>query len=179
MIEALYEVLYLIRLAGAWRVALQVTLMIVLLVTALIWCAKPEKFVITIWVAVTQVHGYLRDFLLAGRESALDRWNEVAWSHAVADIMLLVGFVSLAVMANRKYLFWIAAIQVISTLMHVVRATNDELSPYVYIFTVVGCGWLQLLIMAGGQIAYLRRKRGVYPDWYWQVARPAPARRIN
>ena len=165
--------------SGSWRVILQNTLMIALLVTALVWCGKPEKIVISIWVIVHEAHAYLDGYFEVQEANAMVLWSSVNQSYLLADIMLMIGFLALALNANRKYVLWIAALQVLALLAHVVRAITDELTVFVYILIVVGAGWLQLFLMLGGQIAYLRRKPGVYPDWRWQVALPGPARKVN
>lgn len=179
MLELLAGAYDFLRISGNWRIIAQDSLTIVLLVSALIWCAKPEKFVISIWVIVNQAHAYLRNYIASTGQQSADLWTGVNLNGLASDTLLLIGFVTLALLANRQYLLWIAALQVIAILGHVVRATNDELSIFAYAFIVIGAGWLQLLVMAGGQIAYLRRKRGVYADWYWQVARPMAARPLS
>lgn len=174
--DQIYEIL---RLTGHWRISLQETWTIALLGTALIWGGGPEKVVICVWLIVIE----LSDYLMINVEETLEA-NQVLWSgvhstYLLVDCLLLAGFVALALVANRRYVFWIAGLQVIAVMGHVVRASTDDLMIFVYGLMVIGPGWLQIFVMTAGQIAYLRRKRGVYADWIWQVRRPVAAQSVS
>lgn len=164
--------------SGIWRGHLQETWSIILLCTALIRGGGPEKIAIGIWMAMLASIFYLRSYF-AGSETVTQEWSDVAWAAFVGDSWLLIGFVALALVANRQYVFWLAGLQVIAVMAHLVRASSDELTPFVYAVMVAAPGWLQVFVMTAGQIAHARRKRGRYPDWRWQVARPAPVRTVS
>lgn len=172
MAEFFDQILDIIRMTGQLRISLQETWTIALLGTALIWGGGPEKVVICVWLVVVE----LSDYLLINVEETLEArqvlWSGVHSTYLLVDCLLLAGFVSLALVANRRYVFWIAGLQVIAVMGHGIRATTDDLMVFVYGLMVIGPGWLQIFVMTAGQVAHLRRKRGVYADWIWQVRRP-------
>lgn len=164
--------------SGRWRAILQNSWLVVLLISAFVRGGGPEKIVICVWIFITQLNVYLHRFFETGM-SANEQWGSVNTVSLCVDALMLLCFIILAVQANRQYLIWIAALQVVATMAHGVQAVTDEMSAFVYIVLVVAPGWLQIFIMTGGQIAHARRERGVYPDWRWQVARPATIRAIS
>ncbi|KEO88240.1 hypothetical protein EH30_02345 [Erythrobacter sp. JL475] len=168
----IYEIL---RMTSPWRISLQETWTIALLITALLWGGGPEKVAISVWLIVVEFSRYLSINTEKTPEATLALWSGVNWNSFLVDGLLLIGFVGLALIANRRYVFWIAGLQVIAVMGHVVRASTDDLMIFVYGLMVMGPGWLQIFAMTAGQIAHVRRKRGVYADWIWQVRRPVPA----
>ena len=173
------QVYDILRLTGEWRVSLQDTWTIALLITALLWGGGPEKVAISVWLVLTELSQYLALNVENTPEAAYAVWSGVHWTYVVVDSLLLAGFVSLALVANRRYVFWIAGLQVIAVMGHVVRASTDDLMIFVYGLMVIGPGWLQIFVMTAGQIAHLRRPRGVYSDWIWQVRRPLAAQSVS
>ena len=169
--SALYELL---RNTGLLRVSLQDTWMIVLLITAFVWGGGPEKIAIGIWLLMREIARYTAKDASKSIAATQEVWGGLNWNYFLLDCLLLVGFVSLALVANRRYVFWIAGAQVIVVMGHGVRVLSDDLTIFVYVLMVAGAGWMQIFMMTGGQIAHVRRKRGVYADWRWQVARGAP-----
>lgn len=179
MAEFSSEIFNLVRWTSQWRVSLQETWTIILLVTALLWCGGPEKVAISVWLVLTELSRYLSINVEDTREAWQAVWSGVNSNYFLVDCLLLAGFVGLALVANRRYVFWIAGLQVIAVMGHVVRASTDDLMILVYWLMVIGPGWLQIFVMTAGQIAYLRRKRGVYADWIWQVRRPVAAQSVS
>lgn len=172
----IYDIL---RLTSEWRVSLQDTWTIALLITALLWGGGPEKVVISVWLVLTELSRYLSINAENTLEANQALWSGVHSTYLLVDCLLLAGFVALALVANRRYVFWIAGLQVIAVMGHVIRANTDDLMIFVYGLMVIGPGWLQIFVMTTGQIAHLRRKRGVYADWIWQVRRPLAARPVS
>ena len=164
--------------SASLRDILQKTWIILLLITALLWGGRPERYAIGIWIIASAIAAYARTFFLPD-ETADQKWGTVNELMFANDCLMLVGFVVLAVQANRRYLFWVAGLQIIATLAHAVRATTEELSVFVYLLMSAGAGWLQLVVMTGGLIAHLRREKRRYPDWRWQVARPRTAHAVR
>ena len=172
----IYEIL---RMTSPWRISLQETWTIALLITALLWGGGPEKVAISVWLIVVEFSRYLSINTEKTPEATLALWSGVNWNSFLVDGLLLIGFVGLALIANRRYVFWIAGLQVIAVMGHVVRASTDDLMIFVYGLMVMGPGWLQIFVMTAGQIAHLRRPRGVYSDWIWQVRRPVAAQSVS
>ncbi|WP_416831245.1 MAG: hypothetical protein ACMUJI_14135 [Erythrobacter sp.] len=169
------EIFNILRWTSQWRVSLQDTWTIILLVTALLWGGGPEKVVVSVWLVLTELSRYLSINVENTPEAAQALWAGVNWNYLLVDCLLLAGFVGLALVANRRYVFWITGLQVIAVMGHVVRASTDDLMILVYGLMVIGPGWLQIFVMTAGQIAHFRRKRGVYADWIWQVRRRVAA----
>ena len=178
MLEFFHAVFETIILTGTGRVALQDTWMIVLLVTALIWGGGPEKIAISVWIVVHEISRYLRNYADGFNMTFEEEFASVNVLSLAGDSMSLVRFVLLALQANRRYTMWIAAFQVIAMLGHATRAYSGDVTIFVYLLMTYGAGWAQIFIMTGGQIAHVRRKKGVYPDWRWQVRRARPASAI-
>lgn len=175
-------ILEIISATYMWRFILQDTWMILLLVTALIWGGGPEKMVIIIWIIVHEVVRFLQNYVDGLNMTFEEEFAGANLVHLTGDSLLLVGFVTLALQANRRYILWIAAFQVIAIMAHGVRALNEEMTIFVYLLMVYGAGWAQIFLMTGGQIAHIRRKKGIYADWRWQVAppsRPASAQAVS
>lgn len=174
--DQLYDIL---RWTSEWRVSLQKTWTIALLITALLWCGGPEKVAISVWLGLTEFSRYLSINADDSPEATQALWSGVNWNFFLVDLLLLVGFVGLALFANRRYVFWIAGLQVIAVMGHGVRAYSDDLAIFVYGLIVMGAGWLQIFVMTAGQIAHVRRKRGIYADWIWQVRQPSAAQPVS
>ncbi|MFU7527826.1 hypothetical protein [Qipengyuania sp. ASV99] len=172
MAELFGEIFNILRSTGEWRIGLQGSWTIVLLIAALLWGGGPEKAAISVWLVLTELSRYLSINTENTPEATLADWSGLNWNSFLVDGLLLIGFVGLALIANRRYVFWIAALQVVAVMGHVIRATTDDLMIFVYALMVIGPGWLQIFLLTAGQIAHVRRKRGVYADWIWQVRRP-------
>lgn len=164
---------------GEWRVSLQDTWTISLLVTALLWGGGPEKVAISVWLIVIELGRYLSINVDDTPEAMRAVWSGVNLNYFLLDCLLLVGFIGLALVANRRYVFWIAALQVIAVMGHGTRAYSDDLAIFVYALLVMGAGWLQIFVMTAGQIAHARRERGIYADWIWQVRQPLAAQPVS
>lgn len=175
MVDSLFDVVEMIRASGNWRVIVQNNWALVLLATALVWGGRPERLAIITWWIVITTNSYLFYFLEQQGVMVRAIWLSVNWAFVFGDLLLLIGFVTLAVCANRQYLLWVAGLQIIPALAPVVRAINDDITAFVYALLTIGPGWLQIAVLTAGLIAYMRREKGVYADWRWQVARPAPA----
>lgn len=172
ILNAFYELL---RVTGHLRVSLQDTWMTVLLLTAFVWGAGPERVAISIWLMMHEISRYTAQDAGASLAATQAVWGDLNWNYFLLDLFLLVCFVGLALAANRRYVFWIAGAQIIAIMGHGVRVYADDITIFSYLLMVVGAGWLQIFLMTAGQIAHFRRKRGVYADWLWQVARPVRA----
>lgn len=59
-------------------------------------------------------------------------YHEVDVWHLLLDGAMLAGIIALALSANRKWPMWLAALQVIATMSHALRAIDTEMLNIVY-----------------------------------------------
>ncbi|WP_298471358.1 hypothetical protein [uncultured Erythrobacter sp.] len=152
------------ELQDVWTVAL--------MFACLRWGGGPEKIGFAVWTVLTfssTVVRALYDGPTAGEaELAAALWT-VQPIDLLTDVLLFVGFVAIALVANRRYIFWVAAFQVIALSAHLLRALIEGMTPFTYVFMTVAPGWAQVFIFTYGLIAHTRREPNRYADWRWQV----------
>lgn len=87
--------------------------------------------------------------------------------HFALDIMVLAALVPIALRANRIYPMWLAAFQLIAVNAHIARDTFDQITQLTYSIMYVLPSYAQLLILAGGIWAHVRREQqfGTYRGW--------------
>ena len=170
MTDILGNFFELLALTSAWRIYLQDIWTIALLIACFIWGGGPEKASIAIWMVVFTVAGVYRDYLNSTVPQSPDFLDDIFLPSFVPEVVVLIGYVALALVANRQYVFWLAAWQIIAVMGHVVRGLDDAISPFAYVLMYAGPGWMQIWIMTGALIIHMRREKNRYADWRWQVA---------
>ena len=87
--------------------------------------------------------------------------------YAVLDVIALVGFVLVALNANRNYPLWIAGLQIVAVGAHLVKGLVDGVSPIAYVVLAVGPSYCQLALLVAGLLRHRARLRrfGPYRDW--------------
>ena len=130
---------------------------------ALVWGGGPERAIALVWLVLFKIIDGIYDTVWDPpfRPEQLDIFS------ATNDTVALVILVVVAVKANRMYPLWIAAFQVLATLSHFANAMAEHITPIAYVILAVTPGYFQLLLLAGGLLAHMRRgrKHGVYRDW--------------
>jgi hypothetical protein len=83
------------------------------------------------------------------------------------DVIALIGFVLIALNANRNYPLWIAGLQLVAVGAHMVRGFADAVSPLAYAILAIGPSYAQLFLMLIGLLRHRLRLRrfGEYRDW--------------
>ena len=146
-----------------YRTAAQIFASWVICISALRWGGGPEKATAIIWLFVFElVHrGY---HLFLNPVFQVDQFDTF---HASLDLIAAIGFVGVALYANRFYTLWIASFQLIAFSAHLARLVADEISPIAYAFLVIAPSWFQIIIMLTGLVAHVQRKKsyGEYRDW--------------
>lgn len=79
--------------------------------------------------------------------------------HAAIDFAALVAMVWLALRKDRVWTLWLAGLQVIAAMSHVVRATDAVMYPIVYAIIIRGPFWAQILLVGLGTWLHTRRQR--------------------
>ncbi len=155
--------------SSPWRGYVQDVWVLVLLVASFIWGGGPEKACITIWALVFSTSAAIREFVAENTGLSPYYLSDIYLPSFAGDLVVLIGFVGLALYANRQYVFWLAAWQIIAVMAHVVRGMDEAISPFTYVFMTAGPGWMQVWIMTGALIVHMRREPGRFADWRWQV----------
>ncbi|WP_086437680.1 hypothetical protein [Altererythrobacter xiamenensis] len=153
MLAAILEYRAEVQMVAAW----------VLCLCALKWGGGPERWVAIVWLSVFEIvhRGY---HLLWEPVFRVDQFDTF---HAAMDLAAGLGFLVIALQANRLFTLWIASFQLISFSAHLARGMVDEITPIAYAFLVIAPSYFQLAILGGGLIAHVRRKKefGEYRDW--------------
>lgn len=94
-------------------------------------------------------------------------FGDLAPVYVALDVIALVGFVLIALNANRNYPMWIAGFQMVAVGAHLVRGVVDTISPMAYVMLAVGPSYAQLCLMLAGFVRHRLRIRrfGAYRDW--------------
>lgn len=145
------------------RATIQNGLVIVFCGAALIWGGAPERAVAATWLIVFELARWVYGETTGNSSQLL----EVDIFGATSDVVAGIGFIGIALYANRNYPLWIAAMQVLAIMAHLVRGLSDMISPIAYLTMVIAPGWLQLAFLAIGLGRHIQRKRryGAYRDW--------------
>lgn len=127
------------------------------------WGASPERWLIGVYIATMVAPFYVSQWMGLGSIA----FGPYSWAFVVIDLLAAVGFVAIALNANRNYPLWVAGFQLVSVGAHAVRGLGDMVSPFAYIVLAVGPSYCQLLLIGAGFIRHTRRERrfGSYRDW--------------
>ena len=144
------------------RVDIEALLTVILCVLAFWKGGGPEKAIAStlagMWLVDQAVHVVLQ---LQGATVA------IPVGHLVIDIAATVAFVWTALVANRVYPLWIAGLQLISTLAHLVRMLQPSISQSAVAILMVSPSYFEILVFAIGTWCHLRRLKqmGPYRSW--------------
>jgi hypothetical protein len=91
----------------------------------------------------------------------------------LVDACLLVALVAVALIANRFWPIWVAALQFFTLLVHVARAYQADVLPIVYFAVIARAAYPMLVMLALGTMFHFARVRryGSDPDWSLVVTR--------
>ena len=157
-----------------FRAELQDVWTVALLFACLRWGGGPEKASVAVWAVITGASSVIQAMYEgptpygAPKPNGDDYWT-VEPIGLMTDGLLLVGFLAIALYANRRYVLWIAAFQLIAMSAHLLRALIVDMTPFTYIFMTVAPGWAQVFILTYALVEHARREPDRYADWRWQV----------
>ncbi|WP_226636171.1 hypothetical protein [Novosphingobium profundi] len=161
MLEALWEL----------RVQGETLAIVILVLCAMRWGARPERIVARLLLAMVVLHqGY---HLVVGGAIVL---AGVDVGHVVIDLALLVALGVVALYANRVYPLWLTAAQLISVFSYAYRYLDGEgelgRGPYDVMATLPF--YLCVLFAWVGFVRHVLRQRrhGDYPSWSVAAAGP-------
>lgn len=162
----------LLDLFNAYRAEAQHVTSVLLALAIWRYGAAPERWLIGLFIATMVVPFHLFRLLDMGPVA----FSPYAWIYVALDVVATIGFIVIAVNANRNYPLWIAGFQLVALGAHAVRGLGDAVSPIAYVILASGPSYCQLLLILGGFLRHVRRERrfGRYRDWRSAPARLAP-----
>jgi len=127
------------------------------------WGARPEQWLIGLFIAMMVVPVYLFKGLGLGNL----HFGSFAWLGISIDVLALGAFVLVALNANRNYPLWIAGLQLVAIGAHGAHGMIGSVSPLAYLLLSVGPAYFQLLLIFGGFVRHVQRTRrfGAYREW--------------
>lgn len=127
------------------------------------WGAAPERWLITLFVATMIVPVYVFSIFSSGNLAL----GPSAPFYVAIDLLAGVGFVAVALKANRNYPLWIAGFQLVAISAHAVKGLVDTVSPIAYLILASGPSYCQLALIFAGFARHVTRTRqfGPYRDW--------------
>lgn len=139
-----------------WLDELDTTVLVLLAVSAWRWGAAPER-----WAAATMAGMDLADRIyhfVAGRGAF---YNTVDLGHFAIDSAAAAFFLLLAARANRVYPLCLAALQLVSVLMHLARAADPAGTGFAYAWLAYGPWYLEVVTLAVGMTRHALRVRRI------------------
>jgi hypothetical protein len=127
------------------------------------WGASPERWLIAIFIATMVAPVKMYEFLDLGSLAL----GPSAPFYVAIDLLAGVGFVAVALKANRNYPLWIAGFQLVAISAHAVKGLVDTVSPIAYLILASGPSYCQLALIFAGFARHVTRTRqfGPYRDW--------------
>jgi len=127
------------------------------------WGASPERWLIGVFITTMIAPVYLSQWLDLGNLA----FGPYSWAYVGIDMLATIGFMTIALNANRNYPLWVAGFQLVAVGAHAVRGLGELVSPLAYLILAAGPSYCQLLLIGGGFIRHARRERrfGSYRDW--------------
>ena len=135
------------------------------------WGAAPERWLIGLFVATMVFPVRLFDWFDLGNVAL----GPHAWACVALDIAAGIGFVAVALNANRNYPLWVAGFQLVAISAHAVKVLIDAVSPLAYLILASGPSYCQLVLIFGGFVRHRMRLSTFGPYRAWR-ALPLSAR---
>lgn len=87
--------------------------------------------------------------------------------HILIDLVVLGAFIAIALRANRVYPIWLASLQLMTLVSHIVRALSPAIINGVYAILMFAPSYLEVLTFGLGVGLHIRRQRkyGPYRSW--------------
>ncbi len=146
-------------------------------IACFVWGRGPEKACASAWVVLYSGSGVVMHMLV----DPVHFTNSMIGVPPVTmetDLVLFLSFLLLALSANRQYVFWLAGWRLMASLGDAARAIDETIAPLIYVVLKDLPDFMCTFIIFGGLIAQIRREKGRYADWVWQVA-PRSAKSIT
>lgn len=160
-----------LELLNLYRADAQYVVSLALGLAVLRYGGGPERAVGLVLVGIVVMPAMVAR--LTGLTNAM-LFGDLAWIYVLLDAIAAVAFIAIALKANRAYPLWVAGFQLVSMSAHLVRRLVDTVSPLAYAVLAIGPSYGQLLLLLGGLIFHIlrRRRHGPYRDW--RLSPPLP-----
>ncbi|MES2753163.1 MAG: hypothetical protein V4659_00710 [Pseudomonadota bacterium] len=106
----------------------------------------------------------------------LNVYGSVFWGVAWLDLAMLLALVVLALLADRFWPIWLAALQLVMIGFHGVRGYDPTILPYAYWFLVGKLAYPQMALLIAGTVLHRRRRAAGQRDFAWTFQRQAAGR---
>lgn len=103
------------------------------------------------------------------------RYDHVDAAALTVDLLGFIGMTAIALYADRSWPLWTAALQLLSSMSHLIRFTSGTVEQLVYSWVKSLPTFLVLLILIGGTILHRRRLRRFGTDPSWRLSLPPPS----
>ena len=136
--------------------------MLLLTAASLVWGAGPERAsagsIAFMFLVSIPYHW------IVGAESHL---STVDIGNALIDGVTAGMLLATALLANRAYTLWLAALQLISLSSHVIRALSTSMLPLTYAILSAAPSYFELAVLTAGLVCHVRRVKryGPYKSW--------------
>lgn len=149
-------------LAFPYRFVVQMALFVIVAVWATRKGGGPERACAWIFVGM-----FVADRLYHALVTPAFELESVDYWHFTLDIAVLAMIVPIALRANRLYPMVLAAFQLIAVNAHIARDAFVQITSFAYSVMYVMPSYAQLLVLACGVWAHVRRTErcGPYRDW--------------
>lgn len=127
--------------------------------------AAPERWLIAMFIAAMVLPVRAFEWFDLGRPAL----GPHAWIYVAIDIVAGVGFVAVALNANRNYPLWVAGFQLVAISAHAVKAMVSSVSPLAYLILASGPSYCQLLLIFGGFVRHRLREKTFGPYRAWRA----------
>ena len=110
-------------------------------------------------------------------ETSPIRFRGVEVGVFIIDIVVFLGFVLIALRANRYWPIWVSALVGLGLVGHLAMLVHPRVIPWAYAVVLSMWSYPILLVMAAGTYAHHRRliRNGADPSWTRSSGPPGPA----
>lgn len=151
-------------LSSLWmaKAILQQVLFAALVLVSILRGAAPERVCAGILLGMDVIDMIYHAWFGAGA-----RFYTIDIGHSVIDMAAFLALACTALVANRVYPIWLASLQLIAALAHLVRDLSPAIAGSAYAILIILPSYLEILVLTGGLINHVRRTRhyGPYRSW--------------
>lgn len=144
---------------------LQALLLLALIVIAMWQGAGPER-----WIAGTFLGMFVLDRIYHLVFSRGLFYRDADLGHIMIDVLAVAAFGLVALNANRMYPLWLAGVQLMSLVAHVVRAINPAIEQGAYAILEFAPSYGLIAIFAGGVLLHINRRAKFRPYRSWLIS---------
>ena len=144
------------------RAALQQVLIVTLALLSIVRGAAPERICTGTLLGMGIVDTLYHAWFGTGA-----KFLEIDIGHSLIDVAAFLVLAGTALLANRVYPLWLASLQLIAALAHLVRDISPVIAEGAYAVLIILPSYLEMVVAGLGLINHARRVRrhGPYRSW--------------